>query len=56
MFSLMMFFIGVLADGFNAALNPKFGPSKGQLVAVLRQGIYGYKLWHTGPQFNRFVP
>lgn len=56
MFSLMMFFIDVLADGFNAALNPKFGPSKGQLVAVLRQEIYVHKLWHTGVQFNRFVP
>ena len=55
MFSLMMFFIGVLADGFNAALNTKFGQYKGQLVAVLKQRIYGYELWHTGVQFNRYV-
>jgi hypothetical protein len=56
MFSLLLSLIDVFADGFNAALNTKFGQYKGQLVAVLRQGIYGHKLWHTDPQFNRFVP
>ena len=54
MFSLMMFFIGVLADGFNAALTTKFGLYKGQLVVVLRQEIYALKLWHTGVHFNRY--
>ena len=54
MFSSMIFVDG-FADGFNAELNTKFGQYKGQLVAVLKQRIYGYKLWHTGVQFNRYV-
>ena len=54
-------FVDGFAGGFNAALNTKFGlykfwQPKGQLVAVLRQEIYALKLWHTGVQFNRFVP
>ena len=51
-----MFFRDVFADAFNAAFDAEFWQYNGQFAAVLRQGIYGYKLWHTGVQFKRFVP
>ena len=56
MFSLLVFFIDVFADAFNAAFGAEFWQYKVQFSAVLGQGIYSYELWHTGVQFKRFVP